>query len=58
MVDAGDIVRCTDFRMERITECGRTLKEQTVSKAKWRERWARWKAGDGEYRVRTERSLQ
>ncbi|OXG55987.1 hypothetical protein C351_07107, partial [Cryptococcus neoformans c8] len=27
----------------RITECGRTLKEQTVSKAKWRERWARWK---------------
>ncbi|OXC58365.1 hypothetical protein C358_06191 [Cryptococcus neoformans MW-RSA852] len=37
MVDAGDIVRCTDSRMERITECGRTLKEQTVSKAKWRE---------------------
>ncbi|OXM75821.1 hypothetical protein C364_06370 [Cryptococcus neoformans Bt63] len=29
--------------MERITECGRTSKEQTVSKAKWRERWARWK---------------
>ncbi|OXH10627.1 hypothetical protein C369_03250 [Cryptococcus neoformans A5-35-17] len=37
------LYRLQTSERERITEHGRTPKEQTVSKAGWSEGWARWK---------------